>query len=140
MKIEVVRLRENVPEIFEEEFSSQDLDLNTQDVEFVEPVHFITEAIKEFNTVRTKIHFSGKVKCVCSRCLKEFTFLLERDFAIDYPLEKKDYFIDTTKDTREEIIIGYPVKFLCIDNCRGLCFKCGRNLNESKCDCQNNSA
>ena len=39
--------------------------------------------------------------------------------------------------SREEIILGYPVKFLCKIDCLGLCPKCGQNLNEKKCDCKN---
>ena len=34
-----------------------------------------------------------------------------------------------------EVIGDLPTKFLCDENCRGLCSSCGKNLNEGECDC-----
>ena len=29
-----------------------------------------------------------------------------------------------------------PISFICKDDCEGLCHKCGKNLNEGTCDCE----
>ena len=52
------------------------------------------------------------------------------------------YFFDFTprilnmdEPLREQIEMEFPVRFLCKDDCRGLCPKCGKNLNEGGCGC-----
>lgn len=35
----------------------------------------------------------------------------------------------------EDIFLGLPAKFLCRDDCKGLCPQCGRDLNEGPCGC-----
>ena len=34
-----------------------------------------------------------------------------------------------------EVIVSLPMKHLCNEECKGICFKCGKNLNEGECDC-----
>lgn len=34
-----------------------------------------------------------------------------------------------------EIIINWPRKILCKPDCKGICMKCGRNLNTGTCEC-----
>lgn len=33
-------------------------------------------------------------------------------------------------------VLGMDSKLLCKDNCKGLCCRCGKNLNDGPCDCQ----
>ncbi|HWT27780.1 MAG TPA: DUF177 domain-containing protein, partial [Mobilitalea sp.] len=35
----------------------------------------------------------------------------------------------------DEILIGFPMKLLCSEDCKGICKHCGTNLNEKTCDC-----
>ena len=35
----------------------------------------------------------------------------------------------------EQIEMEFPIRFLCKEDCRGLCQRCGRNLNEGECGC-----
>lgn len=41
--------------------------------------------------------------------------------------------IDLGEIIREMIVINRPVRFLCSDDCRGLCQECGTNLNKTIC-------
>lgn len=82
---------------------------------------------------------------VCDRCLKEFS----RDF--DYNFEHtlvqssnsdNDEFItcpDNTLDLNElaisDLLLQLPTKILCREDCRGLCYVCGQDLNEGECNC-----
>ena len=43
--------------------------------------------------------------------------------------------LDITDIVRESILAELPQKVLCKDDCRGLCPKCGKNLNQGQCDC-----
>lgn len=43
--------------------------------------------------------------------------------------------LDITDIIRETIMAELPLKVLCRDDCRGLCPKCGINLNQGQCKC-----
>ncbi len=43
--------------------------------------------------------------------------------------------LDLNETIRQYAIISTPMKPLCSENCLGLCFMCGTNLNRGKCDC-----
>lgn len=43
--------------------------------------------------------------------------------------------IDLTEGLRQSVILSLPSKLLCRGNCRGLCPRCGRDLNKGDCDC-----
>ena len=44
--------------------------------------------------------------------------------------------LDIERLTLEDIFLFLPSKFLCRDDCKGVCSKCGTNLNESSCSCK----
>jgi len=43
--------------------------------------------------------------------------------------------IDFTKEITEQVILAIPFKPLCSEDCKGLCIKCGAELNLAKCEC-----
>lgn len=43
--------------------------------------------------------------------------------------------IDIESDVRDYLILSIPMKNLCKEDCKGLCFKCGKDLNEGECSC-----
>ncbi|MBN8554531.1 MAG: DUF177 domain-containing protein [Deltaproteobacteria bacterium] len=43
--------------------------------------------------------------------------------------------VDLRPLIRELLILQLPMRTLCSDSCKGLCMKCGENLNDSKCSC-----
>ena len=38
----------------------------------------------------------------------------------------------------EEVLLSLPMKFLCKEDCKGICLNCGKNLNEEHCGCSRN--
>lgn len=82
----------------------------------------------------------------CDRCLTEVTtpmhFRFEHRLAVslngeengDY-IETPDYKLDIRELALTDIILQLPSKYLCRDDCKGLCPKCGQNLNEKDCGC-----
>jgi uncharacterized protein len=102
--------------------------------------------------------FSASVRFECDRCLEEFTLPLDTDFRMDLELaddsapdeEEMDHFchdaemdmdildsseIDTDDILRQQLYLAVPMKKLCSEGCRGICGKCGANLNVEECRC-----
>lgn len=84
----------------------------------------------------------------CDRCLKDveyrFSLAFEREVTLsdtgDRPEEGDDSFLDgyqldVDALISNEIFLNWPMKVLCAPDCRGICTKCGRNLNDGACGC-----
>jgi len=48
-----------------------------------------------------------------------------------------EYNLDVDLLIYDEILIDFPMKVLCDENCKGFCKVCGTSLNVRNCDCQN---
>lgn len=91
-----------------------------------------------------------KVLIPCGRCLEEVPTPIHFDIdkvltisdgaAIDEEMEQMDYLIGFDLDVEQlvctEILVNWPMKVLCKDDCKGICRICGTNLNSGACDCQ----
>lgn len=44
--------------------------------------------------------------------------------------------LDFEELVRSEVILSFPTKLLCREDCKGLCPVCGKNLNEGSCSCE----
>ena len=86
-------------------------------------------------------------KSECYRCLKPvggaLDIVVKENFTNSDDAEQNDmyYFngkiLDIGKALIDNIILNLPMKQLCSADCKGLCSKCGGNLNDSICDCSN---
>lgn len=43
--------------------------------------------------------------------------------------------LDLTEDVREDILLAFPQRFLCVESCPGFCLSCGQNLKTGCCGC-----
>ena len=63
----------------------------------------------------------------------------ERTGQDDDNLEQLEYMdgyqLDVDRLIYGEILVAWPMKVLCRDDCKGICSKCGANLNETACNC-----
>ena len=107
-------------------------------------------------------HISGKelmiegCACIsteipCDRCLIPVSEELDLRFAKRVNLEMEDeteldeanyidgYYLDVDQLLYNEILIGWPMKILCCEDCRGICSSCGQNLNKGTCECEDTS-
>lgn len=134
MKIEI---RQIPPEglAFREEINPKDLDLDTETASFKLPVIVEAFAQRISNTVSIRLNISGAMSEVCSRCLNGFNIEINKKLDLNFSLDKIEKFIELDPDIREEIMVDYPMKPLCKSDCKGLCPKCGKNLNEGGCSC-----
>lgn len=94
-------------------------------------------------TAKCTVRLEGQ----CARCLApvstELTteffrtvadHLEEEDENDEYLLVSNDE-IELGEPIREELLLSLPVRFLCKEDCKGLCPKCGCDLNKQECSC-----
>ena len=88
---------------------------------------------------------TGVHSAPCARCLAP----VARDFSIEIdlsvvtaPTESDEDFIlaegqkiDLGSFATETVLLNLPLRLLCREDCKGLCPKCGKNLNEGECNC-----
>ena len=101
--------------------------------------------------MRMSLTMSVDYSTSCARCLTpvngQFSLSLEKTVAPkkllsdldedkldDYAIIE-DGFLDLDEQLRDQMEMEFPSRFLCKDDCKGLCQRCGKNLNEGKCDC-----
>ena len=96
--------------------------------------------------VELELNVSADITAQCARCLEDVKERLE--FSRVYGLTKtevsedsEEYIsvkggeLDVSETARAMFLLNVPMRFLCSDDCKGLCFGCGKNLNYGKCDC-----
>ncbi len=134
MKININRIPPEGLKI-QESLLPQSLDLDSDMVKFKEPLNVRGLVSKSDNVINADLDLSIKGILVCSRCLNEIIFDVNKKARFNYPVDPYNPIIDLDQDIREEIIIDYPIKPLCAPDCKGLCIKCGESLNTGKCKC-----
>jgi len=125
---------------------------------FTGPVHASVTAERVGELVEVRGVVRGAARLVCSRCLAEFTAPLESEFELTYarqpdganeasePVHPQPGAddglirfhgdeIDLTAGVQEHLILALPLKPLCSESCRGLCARCGADLNQGPCGC-----
>ena len=122
---------------FEEDMPTSELDLETEIIKFREPIKIKADVSRITNAVSAHIKINTVLYTSCSRCLEQIKIDLNKEMDLNYPVDKSVQVIDLNPDIREEILLDYPMKPLCNPNCKGLCPKCGNNLNLKKCVCTN---
>ena len=118
-----------------------------------EDVHIVVKHVKN-----RELMITGEGRLVleipCDRCLEavptefilEFTKNVDLDESSEeqaMELDEKNYIdgynLDVDKLLYNEILIGWPMKILCREDCKGICNMCGQNLNKGTCDCEDTS-
>ena len=100
------------------------------------------------NIGKDKISFAFETEVTlgipCSRCLEEVSYPVsmqvtkELDFS-DLDEEDSSYIEDKYLDLDilifDEVVPKLPSRVLCKEDCKGICNRCGANLNKGFCDC-----
>lgn len=118
-----------------EEIAPSALDLETDTVKFSVPIKLTANVFKVSNVVIVNLSWDALMHTNCSRCLNEFEMDLKNNITLNYPVNKSEPVIELNADIRDEIILDYPIRPLCSPDCKGLCPRCGKNLNEGGCSC-----
>lgn len=121
------------------------------------PVNARFDIEKSGSDIFIKGSLDADAKMRCSRCLVEFDGHIHSDIDLVFlkdvqkeateghekELSKEDldinYYADEELDLaeilREQIALDLPAKPLCRPDCKGLCPRCGTDLNKGKCGC-----
>lgn len=105
------------------------------------------------------VRVRGSLDCdlvlTCCRCAKGVARHLSKEFGLEYwpdpevqageelELKYEDLDIGFYHDDRldlsgvvgEQVVLEIPMKPLCREDCKGLCDRCGADLNEGECGC-----
>ncbi|MDD5924325.1 MAG: DUF177 domain-containing protein [Clostridia bacterium] len=110
------------------------------------PVQVHAMAENRAGLVRLYLDVSFVYHGCCDRCGDEFERSIKNHFehilvltlsgdSDDEYIETPDYELELDELVTADVILDMPSKFLCKDDCKGLCAVCGKNLNNDKCSC-----
>lgn len=85
----------------------------------------------------------------CDRCLEDVTNTIPIRIACEVSLQDgkavfeedeeatflEEHQLDVDRLIYDEILVNWPTKVLCKDDCKGICPVCGQNLNRQDCGC-----
>lgn len=134
---------------------SGEISVNYQGIQGVNEAELDLDIQKSDDEFFCQGHLRASVSVECARCLK--MSVVEVNNATDFVvcsreshetrkdiIDSEDYVYyegqnlkaDLTDIVRQTIILSISMKPLCSEDCRGLCQKCGVNLNDASCTCQ----
>ncbi len=122
-------------------------------VEFTRDAHVVGKVTDTGGYMRLVLEAEMPYKTACARCLDEvtgtYTVSFERTVADENTLTEqqiednvdeyiiiKDGRLDIDEQLVEEMILSFPTKFVCSEDCPGLCPKCGKQLKYGACGCK----
>ncbi len=144
----------NLCEIIEMSGSSLPFSCQLETERLADPaiVKFVSPPLAEGQITNTAgaLTLTGKISsrlvCLCDRCATEFQHEIELPLDLKlaadledeenpdiFPLEGNYLDLDDVLETC--FILNTDAKFLCSEDCAGLCSRCGKNLNEGPCSC-----
>ena len=106
-----------------------------------------------YNDEGKKLYLSGSTKvsftCPCDRCLEDTEVTVPVKLSEEFTIENdviscdeeegviciEDNALDVDGLVVNEILVNWPTKVLCKDDCKGICPVCGKNRNIIECDC-----
>ncbi|HVJ08662.1 MAG TPA: DUF177 domain-containing protein [Acidisarcina sp.] len=110
--------------------------------------------------IRLRANYEGHFEVPCARCVEPVNYDLKEDFDLIFRPTGADGEAAersiTTSETeigyyqgsgleledvlREQVLLSLPAKTLCRPDCKGLCPRCGINLNTETCTCDENKS
>ena len=123
------------------------IDLEDADCTVSEPATMTGELINRAGYITFDAKLFVPFTAVCCRCLDEVC--LSCSLKIHAPVaerlensENEEYIIpnagriDLEELARIHLLLHLPYRHLCREDCKGLCPRCGKNLNREACSCQ----
>ncbi|MDD7194134.1 MAG: DUF177 domain-containing protein [Clostridiaceae bacterium] len=130
---------------------SYELDLSEQELSGVKPFSTPVRVSGSVGNHTGVVELSAKAEFVldmnCDRCAKPIKLALTADVfhtlvtslndeANDELLLINELRFDLDPLVTEDIFLELPSKFLCSEDCKGVCPKCGKDLNTGSCSCE----
>jgi uncharacterized protein len=148
MIIKIAGLRDGI-HYYKFEEPVENLNLDKQ---FVGNLKAEVELSKSHSEIILNVDVKVNINCDCDRCTTEFMQEINPVYQMVYlftnEAEETDdsnviYLnpdadkINIAPEIRDYVLLTVPMKRLCTEECKGLCSRCGRNLNEEdNCNCE----
>ena len=133
-----------------------DIPISLEDGGIEKTAHVTMSVMKYGDSVHVEGHACMTATLSCSRCLEDFPYSMDVDFTDEYVPDTEiarasehelgsdelniGYYsndeIDVKELIMEQMLLQVPIKQLCRPDCRGLCPKCGIDLNTGSCACK----
>ena len=121
-------------------------------VEFASDVHVVGKLTDNAGYMKLTLEAELPYSSECARCLAPvngvFSLDFERTVVVENTLTDEqldelcdeyvvavDGELDVDEALREELLLGFPTKLLCQEDCLGLCEKCGKPKRDGDCGC-----
>lgn len=112
-----------------------------------EPVKVTGSVENKAGIVNLKASADFSYEAPCDRCaenvISHFSFPIEHTLVVALESGDNDDFLEVPNMrlnldelVEEDVNLALPTKYLCNENCQGLCPTCGKNLNKAQCDCK----
>ena len=127
----------------------KDADFLGESYKFEEPLTVSGEIYNNGQTLTLEAHVTGKMITECARCLSEVH--ADVDFNVEEYLARDDgreargdeediilfdgHEVELDDIVRDRFLMNLSGRYLCRDDCKGLCPVCGHNPNEGDCGC-----
>jgi uncharacterized protein len=144
---------------FDETLQAGQIDFSGEDIVQGSPLHAAgTAELLEHTGGELSIQgrLTVEMTAQCDRCLGRARFPLDQSFDLFYrPMaeiaREEEVAIDEGEAEigfyqgggieledilREQVLLALPMQRVCSDACKGICPVCGRNRNETECDCR----
>jgi uncharacterized protein len=156
MRIEVENLKEKA-EPFSHSYAPGEVELEDEGARLVSAAEVVGSASRKGEEVRLRGKIVTEVELLCDRCAAPVRTPLEIEFdarfipqtvaasdgenvellADDLGLAAYEGdSVDVDELVREQILLALPLRNLCREDCKGLCPKCGADLNAGACSCE----
>jgi uncharacterized protein len=114
---------------------------------FAAPPRITGEVKNRAGVVTLKGSADVRLATCCDRCAADFEYSASAPFehTLVLSLNREDsddlVLLEGTRFSPdglvwEDIVFSMPQRMLCAPGCKGLCQRCGQNLNEGECDCK----
>jgi uncharacterized protein len=156
MRIEVENLTA-APQPFAHTYRPEEVELEEEGARLVADAAVEGGATRKGEQVRLRGEIKTEVELLCDRCAAPRRAPLAVEFdtsfipqeveavkAENVELQAEDLIlsayegdaVDLDELVREQILLALPSRHLCHEDCKGLCQKCGANLNDAPCSCE----
>ena len=143
---------------FDETFRAGQIDFSGEDLTQASSLHATgtAELLAGAEEVRVRGQYQVEMAAQCDRCLGQARFPLDARFDLYYrPMAEiardEEVAIDEGEAEigfyagegleledilHEQVLLALPMQRVCSEACKGICPVCGKNRNETACDCK----
>ena len=110
--------------------------LSYEEIDLRSPISVKAHLERTGNIILARAHIEADFGYLCARCLEELHEVQAIDYEFNFEVSPGVEYIDLGEEIRQEFLLANPTKVLCKEDCKGMCPRCGANLNLEQCKCK----